>query len=127
MRSKGLRQETGMIPRVKVAVLGTGGLGRVIAIELASDRHVDEIVIVDKRGDRSPALKTIGKTANVPALEADVTDRDALRKVLSGADVAVNATLPDYNLTIMDACFEAACGSGGSSGCSPPDAGAGPA
>jgi len=123
MRSKGLRQETGIETRVKVAVLGTGGLGRVIAIELASDRHVDEIVIVDKRGDRSRALKSIGKTANVTALEADVTDRDALRKVLSGADVAVNATLPDYNLTIMDACFEAACGYVDSSGCSPAQGG----
>jgi saccharopine dehydrogenase (NAD+, L-lysine-forming) len=108
---------------VKAVVLGIGGLGRVIALELASDRHVDEIVIADKRGDRSRALKSIGKTADVTALEADVTDRSAMRKLLSGADVAVNATLPDYNLTIMDACLEAGCGYVDSSGCSPTEAG----
>jgi len=108
---------------VKAVVLGTGGLGRVIALELASDRHVDEVVIADKRGDRSRALKSIGKTANVTALEADVTDRDALRRILAGAAVAVNATLPDYNLTIMDACFEAGCGYVDSSGCSPTEEG----
>jgi len=33
---------------VKAAVLGTGGLGRIITLELASDPRVNEIVIVDK-------------------------------------------------------------------------------
>jgi len=59
---------------VKAAVLGTGGLGRIITLELAADRRVDEIVIVDKRGDRSRALQSLGKTASLTALEADVTD-----------------------------------------------------
>lgn len=104
---------------MKAAVLGTGGLGRIIALELAADRRVDEIVLVDKRGDRSRALKSIGKAGEVTAIEGDVTDRETLRHVLADADVAVNATLPDHNMAIMDGCFEAGCGYVDSSGLSP--------
>ena len=108
---------------MKAAVLGTGGLGRIITLELAADRRVDEIVIVDKRGDRSRALQSLGKTASLTALEADVTQTDALRRILAGVDVAVNATLPEYNLRVMDACFAAGCGYVDSAGYSPPVAG----
>ena len=108
---------------MKAAVLGTGGLGRIITLELAADRRVDEIVIVDKRGDRSRALQSLGKTASLTALEADVTQADALRRILAGVDVAVNATLPEYNLRVMDACFAAGCGYVDSAGYSPPVAG----
>src|SRR5437667_7440200 len=109
--------------RVKAAVLGTGGLGRIITLELAADRRVDEIVIVDKRGDRSRALQSLGKTASLTALEADVTQADALRRILAGVDVAVNATLPEYNLRAMDACFAAGGGYVDSAGYTPPVAG----
>lgn len=105
---------------MKAAVLGTGGLGRIIALELASDRRVDEIVIVDKRGDRSRALMPLGKTAALTALEADVTDRQALARILRGTDVAVNATLPEHNLRVMDACYETGCGYVDTAGYSPP-------
>ncbi len=108
---------------MKAAVLGTGGLGRILTLELASDRRVDEIVIVDKRGDRSRALKSLGKTTELTALEADVTDADAMRRILAGTDVAVNATLPEYNLRIMEACFAAGCGYVDCSGYSPTAAG----
>jgi len=104
---------------VQAAVLGTGGLGRIITLELASDPRVDEIVIADKRGDRSRALKSLGKTAAVQALEVEVKDPYALRRVLADADVAVNATLPEHNIRIMEACFEVGCAYVDTAGYSP--------
>ena len=104
---------------MQAAVLGTGGLGRIITLELASDPRVDEIVIADKRGDRSRALKSLGKTATLQALEADVKDPYALRRVLADADVAVNATLPEHNIRIMEACLEVGCSYVDTSGYSP--------
>src|SRR5207247_8695288 len=92
---------------------------RIITLELASDPRVDEIVIADKRGDRSRALKSLGKTATLQALEADVKDPYALRRVLADADVAVNATLPQQDLRIMDACLEAGGSDVATSGYSP--------
>src|SRR5438094_8803664 len=121
--SKLLRPHSRFDARVKAAVLGTGGLGRIITLELAADRRVDEIVIVDKRGDRSRALQSLGKTASLTALEADVTDPGALHRILAGVDVGVNATLPAHNLRVMEACFEAGCSYVDSAGYSPPVAG----
>src|SRR3989449_11460354 len=121
--SKLLRTQSRFDTRVKAAVLGTGGLGRIITLELAADRRVDEIVIIDKRGDRSRALQSLGKTASLTALEADVTDGAALHRILAGVDVAVNATLPAHNLRVMEACFEAGCSYVDSAGYSPPVAG----
>jgi saccharopine dehydrogenase (NAD+, L-lysine-forming) len=95
---------------VKVAVLGIGGLGRILALELASDPRVTELVLADKRGDRSKALKSIGRPAAVRSLQVDVTQPGPLRESLSGVDVAINATLPEFNLPVMAACLDAGCG-----------------
>lgn len=106
---------------MKVAVFGVGGLGRIIALELAADARVTELVLADKRGDRSRALKSIGRTATVHPVQADVSRPDAMSEILRGVDVAVNATLPEYNLSVMAACLEAGCGYVDAWGLSPVD------
>lgn len=94
---------------MKVALFGAGGLGRIIALELASDERVTEIVLADKRGDRSKALRSIGRTTTVRPVQADVSLPDTLGDLLRGVDVAVNATLPEHNLALMTACLGAGC------------------
>lgn len=94
---------------MKVAVLGIGGLGRILALELAADPRVTELVLADKRGDRSRAMKAIGHGATVRPMQADVTQPSALREALRGVDVAINATLPEFNLAVMAACLDAGC------------------
>ncbi len=95
---------------MKVAVFGAGGLGRIIALDLAADPRVTDLVLVDKRGDRSRALKSIGRTAAVHPLQGDVDRPETLGPILEDVDVAANATLPEYNLPLMAACLEAGCG-----------------
>lgn len=95
---------------MKVAVLGVGGLGRIIALELAMEPRVTELVLADVRGDRSRALRSIGRTAAVRALQVDVTNPLSLGEALDGVDVAVNATLPEHNLAVMASCLDAGCG-----------------
>lgn len=104
---------------MRAVVLGAGGLGRILTLELASDPRIDKVVVADKRGDRARALKVLAKASALDAVEADVTDPTALRAVLSGADVAVNATLPEHNLAVMEACLDAGCGYVDSAGYSP--------
>lgn len=94
---------------MKVAILGIGGLGRILALELAAEPRVTELVLADKRGDRSKAMRAIGRSATVRPMQADVTQPAALRDVLQGVDVAINATLPEFNLAVMAACLEAGC------------------
>ncbi len=91
---------------MKIAVLGAGGLGRIVALELASDPTVQELVLVDKRGDRSKALKSIGRAATVTPLQADIGKPAELRRILPGMDAVVNATLPEFNLAVMSACLD---------------------
>ncbi len=95
---------------MKVAVLGVGGLGRIIALELAMEPRVTELVLADIRGDRSRALRSIGRTAAVRSLQVDVTNPLSLGEALAGVDVAVNATLPEHNLAVMASCMDAGCG-----------------
>ncbi len=95
---------------MKAAVLGAGGLGRTIAVELAADPNVTDIIVVDKRGARSRTLQSIGRGVAVKALQANVTDTTTLRGILGGVDVAVNATLPENNLSVMASCLAAGCG-----------------
>ena len=94
---------------MKVAVFGAGGLGRIIALELAADPRVTDLVLVDKRGDRSKALKSIGRIAAVHPLQADAGRPETLGPILEDVDVAANATLPEFNLPLMGACLEAGC------------------
>ncbi|MGQ0798460.1 MAG: hypothetical protein ACT4OI_11475, partial [Methanobacteriota archaeon] len=63
---------------MRVAVLGVGGLGRTVALELASDPRITEILLVDRRGERSRTLQSIGRTAAGSAHAADVKDPVAL-------------------------------------------------
>lgn len=95
---------------MKAAVLGAGGLGRTIALELSADRRVSELVLMDRRGDRARALQSIGRGVTVSTHPVDVTDAASLRRMLEGVDVAVNATLADHNLRIMQACLEVGSG-----------------
>lgn len=100
-------------------MLGVGGLGRTVALELAADQRVRELVLVDRKGERSRALRPIAKTAEVTALQVDVSRREALVPVLSKVDVAVNATLPEHNLGVMAACLDAGCAYVDGAGLSP--------
>jgi hypothetical protein len=79
---------------VKVVVLGCGFHGRGIAYQLAGS--VDVRVL-----DRDEARAAhVGDKAGVPWETVEVTDGDALRAALRGADAVVNAVGP-YHLTAL--------------------------
>ncbi len=92
---------------MKVAILGTGGLGRALAGELRADPRVTDLVLADRLGERARILAGIRGSAPIEARQLNVEDKAALSTAIRGADVVVNATLPKYNLGIMDACLGA--------------------
>ncbi len=94
---------------MRVAILGIGGYGRAAALELASDRRVSELLLIDRRGDRPRVLQHALRTS-ASALELDVTNAQALRHALSEVDVTVNMIPSQHNIAIMDACLDAGCG-----------------
>ncbi len=92
---------------MKVAILGIGGLGRALASELRADPRVTGLLLADRLGERARILAGFRGSVRIEARQLNVEDGAALSTAIRGADVVVNATLPKYNLGIMDACLEA--------------------
>ncbi len=92
---------------LKIAILGVGGLGRALAMELRADERVTGLLLADQHGERASVLTGMRRGAPIEACQVNVADRDTLTRAIRGMDVVVNATLPKYNLGIMDACLDA--------------------
>jgi saccharopine dehydrogenase (NAD+, L-lysine forming) len=92
---------------VRVAILGVGGFGRTLTAELHADPRVDSILLADSHGERARVLTGIRGRVPIEARQLNVEERDVLARAIHGCDVVVNATLPRYNLTIMDVCLAA--------------------
>ena len=92
---------------MRVAILGIGGLGRTLAMELRADPRVSSLLLVDKHEERARILASIAGRMPIEARGLDVENEDALVRAIRGCDLVVNAVLPRYNLAIMRACLGA--------------------
>lgn len=88
---------------MKISVIGAGVQGSAIAYFLAKNPEVSEIVCSDISLDRAKRLAKSLKSAKISAQGADAADTTSLSEVIKDADVVINASLPRFNLTIMDA------------------------
>jgi len=86
---------------MKICIIGAGAQGSVIAKILAQDPEIDKVLLTDIN---TRLLQRVAKSIDNSKLSiqrVDASNMDALSKALRGADVAVNATLPYYNLSIF--------------------------
>ncbi len=91
---------------MKISVIGAGVQGSTIALFLTKNAEVSEIVCSDISLDRAERLaKNLG-SPRISALRADAASVSSLTDVIKGSDVVINATLPKYNLKIMDAALK---------------------
>ncbi len=91
---------------MKISVIGAGVQGSAIALFLAKNADVSEIVCSDISLDRAERLaKNLG-SPKISARRADAASVSSLIDVIKGSDVVINATLPKYNLKIMDAALK---------------------
>lgn len=94
---------------MRVLVLGAGAVGTVIADQLSRSKEVERIVVADIDPRKTRALKKkIGGT-KVVVRKADASKLSDLVRVFKGNDMVVNATVPKYNLIVMEACLKAKC------------------
>ncbi|MEW5934351.1 MAG: saccharopine dehydrogenase C-terminal domain-containing protein [Bacillota bacterium] len=94
---------------MKAMVLGLGGVGTVIARELARAPQFGELLLADVDGERARRVAEEIGLAHVRACRVDAGNRQELRAALDGVGILVNAVIPRYNLTVMEACLEAGC------------------
>ena len=86
---------------MKICIIGAGAQGSVIAKILAQDPEIDRVLLTDIN---TRLLQRVAKSIDNSKLSiqrVDASNMDALSKVLRGADVAVNATLPYFNQSIF--------------------------
>ena len=81
-------------------ILGAGEAGEVIARNVATLEGVSRLTLADVRKER---LRAVAKRIerDMIALPSDLDRPEDVRAACKGADIIVNATMPDYNLRVM--------------------------
>ena len=90
----------------RIALLGAGIIGRVIARDLATWDRPDEVTVGDLDPERAKAL---GGEHGFDGADVDVLDPDSLDAFLTGASVVVNAAQYHVNLAVMEGALRAGC------------------
>ena len=86
---------------MKICVIGAGAQGSVIAKILAEDPEIDMVVLADISAGLLQRVAKKIDSSKLTTERVDAGNPDDLARVLKGTDVAVNATLPNYNLPIF--------------------------
>jgi saccharopine dehydrogenase (NAD+, L-lysine-forming) len=87
---------------LKFLIIGVGAVGQVIAAHLAKDPRVTKVILGDISVDRAKSVADWLKNKKASAVKVDASDRNDLTKAINQVDVVINATVPRYNLLIMD-------------------------
>jgi len=85
---------------MKILIVGAGAQGSVIATELAENSEVDEVRCADVNLEK--AKKLANRLKKATGIRVDAGNLGDLKKAAEGTSVVVNATLPKFNLNIMD-------------------------
>src|SRR5256712_8061975 len=94
--------------RVKVALVGLGGVGRVLAHELSTNPRVSSLRIIDKAKIPSRGLAPLRDRIEVAVSELDAAHGADLVRALRGCDVVPNTAVSVLNLGISAAALR--CG-----------------
>lgn len=88
---------------MEISVVGVGAQGSAICFLLAKEAEVSKIVCADIDLDRVKRVVQKLGSDKVSAQRVDASNVDDLVRVINGTDVVINATLPRFNLNIMNA------------------------
>ncbi|HYS99528.1 MAG TPA: saccharopine dehydrogenase NADP-binding domain-containing protein [Thermoplasmata archaeon] len=91
---------------MRVVILGVGGLGRTLASELRVDPHMTSILLIDQHGERARVLTGIRGRVPIEAMQLNIENHAGIVRAIQGADIVINATLPRYNLELMQAALQ---------------------
>jgi len=94
---------------MKLAILGLGGVGRVIAKSAAKKNRFSTVICSDFDQEAvNNILKEID-SKNFSGQIIDASDFEQVKQLAGEADVLVNATVPRFNLVVMEACLAGSC------------------
>lgn len=88
---------------MRAAIVGIGGVGRVVASELAEDRETSSLVLVDKIRLPKGTADELGRKMDFTIRQVDASRKAQARRAIRGCDVVVNTSTPAINVTLMEA------------------------
>ncbi len=89
---------------MRIALLGAGIIGAVVARDLATWDRPEEVVIGDLDGDRA---RQVAEECGFEYATVDVRDDTSLDAFLAGADAVINAAQYEINLLVMEGALRA--------------------
>ena len=94
---------------MKLAILGLGGVGRVIAKSAALKNKFDQVICADL--DQAIVDSAINSINNQKfrGRVVDASDLEQVKALASDVDILINATIPRFNLIVMEACLDGLC------------------
>ncbi|MEI6726046.1 MAG: saccharopine dehydrogenase NADP-binding domain-containing protein, partial [Actinomycetes bacterium] len=93
---------------MKVLIVGAGMQGQVITWNLGRNPAVTEIVVADYDEKRAQFVADQVGNGKATAMFINAADSDAIAKAGEGCKLIVNAVIPQFNKSIMQACLK--CG-----------------
>ncbi len=91
---------------MRIAVVGSGIIGEVVARDLAHWDTPDEVLVADLDGESASRVAT---RHGFESAQVDVRDHGSISAVLRGADAVVNAAQYAVNLDLMGGALAAGC------------------
>lgn len=99
-------RKTPLLP-MRVAVIGVGGVGRVLARELSENQDVSSLLLIDKIALPKTTLSELHRKTDLAIRRLDASRTASVRQAIRGSDVLVNTSLPMYDLPLMRAALAA--------------------
>lgn len=94
---------------MKLAILGLGGVGRVIAKSAAKTGKFNEVICADMEKNIVDNLLSKINKDNFKGEVINASDLEQVKKISNSADILINATIPRFNLIVMEACLAGNC------------------
>jgi len=94
---------------MKIVIIGCGGQGGLLGCMLAKEKEIEQVILTDMDAHRAEkieeAIKDIGTNAEIKTAQLDASKSEDIVRISRGVDVIVNATFPEFNIPVMEACL----------------------
>ncbi len=91
---------------MEVLLIGTGGVGTVIARHLAASNNVDEVVLADIDLAQAQRVAKKLRSRKLRAVKLDAGNRTQLDRLMKKKGLVVNSSLPRFNAGLMESALK---------------------
>jgi len=92
--------------QITAAILGCGGVGQSVAIDLANSPLISELMLADINLKGPEYVKARTKSDKISIAKVDASKPKDVTKIAKKADIVLNGTAIEYNLTVMEGCLK---------------------